>query len=564
MKKILLVAINAKYIHSNPAVYSLYAYAKEWQENIEIAEYTINQQESDILADLYLRKPDAIAFSCYIWNMHMVQALLQDIPQIMPQVDLWLGGPEVSFDATKRLEQYPQLTGVMIGEGEETFREVVKAYVTQEAITREVLTQIAGLYLQGHPAIYTGDRGLTDINRIPFFYKDMGLEEFQNRIIYYESSRGCPFRCSYCLSSIDKEVRLRALGLVLPELQFFLDHKVPQVKFIDRTFNCNREHAMAIWQYILEHDNGITNFHFEVAADIMTPEEIAIIKEMRPGLIQLEIGVQSTNGNTIEEIRRSMNLDKVKANVDAVKRFHNTHQHLDLIAGLPFEDYESFIKSFNDVYQMQPDQLQLGFLKVLKGSFMESQAEKYQMKFHREPPYEILSTKWISYEQILKLKQIEEMVELFYNSGQFLATIKVLETGFESPFALFEAMADYYQEMDYFIHVPARSYRYRVVYEFAKKHMPGEIDLIAQTLTYDLYLREHCKSRVDFAMDLQPWKEEIRNATMDKKNHIDVFTFPVWEESATKMKASLSKPTLVEFDYNHRDPLFHNAAIHII
>lgn len=562
--KILLVAINAKYIHSNPAVYSLYAYAKEWQDDIEIVEYTINQKEEDILADIYRRKPEMIAFSCYIWNMRMVEELLSDIPQVLPDVDVWLGGPEVSFDAPKRLEAHACLTGIVVGEGEATFAELAGCYA-EGCVTWERLAEIAGICLPGKnhrwEAFYTKQREMTDLNTIPFFYKEMGVEQFENRIIYYESSRGCPFRCSYCLSSIDKQVRLRSLDLVLSELQFFLDHKVKQVKFIDRTFNCNKEHAMAIWKYLLEHDNGVTNFHFEVAADIMTEEEFVIIQQMRPGLIQLEIGVQSTNGDTIAEIRRVMDLDRVQKNVEKVKAFCNTHQHLDLIAGLPYEDYETFQKSFNEVFAMRPDQLQLGFLKVLKGSYMEEMAEKYGICYHRQPPYEVVSTKWISYDEILKLKQIEEMVELFYNSGQFTATLAVVETGFETPFAMFEAMAEFYEKHDYYVHVPARNYRYSVMFEFVREYMPDSQEVVRQTLTYDLYLRENCKSRAEFALDLTPWKDEIRERTVDKKEHIDVFTYPVWEKSGEQIMQPLPEPAFARFCYDRRDPLTHNAAI---
>lgn len=563
--KILLVAINAKYIHSNPAVYSLYAYAMEWQDYIEIVEYTINQKEEEILADIYRRKPGMIAFSCYIWNMPMVEELLSDIPQVLPDVDVWLGGPEVSFDAPKRLEAHACLTGIVVGEGEATFAELAGCYV-KDCATPEQFFNIAGLCLPGTDretgAFYTGNRGMTDLNSIPFFYEELGLERFENRIIYYESSRGCPFRCSYCLSSIDKQVRLRSLDLVLPELQFFLEHKVKQVKFIDRTFNCNKEHAMAIWKYLLEHDNGVTNFHFEVAADIMTEEEMSVIKQMRPGLIQLEIGVQSTNGDTIAEIRRVMDLDRVQKNVERVKAFCNTHQHLDLIAGLPYEDYETFQKSFNEVFAMRPDQLQLGFLKVLKGSYMEEMAEEYEICYHRQPPYEVISTKWISYDEILKLKKVEEMVELFYNSGQFTATLAVMETGFETPFAMFSSMAEFYEKHDYYVHVPARIYRYSVMLEFVREYMPDSLEVVRQTLTYDLYLRENCKSRAEFALDLTPWKDEIRERTVDKKEHMDVFIYPVWERLGQDIKQPLTEPAFVRFDYSNRDPLTHNARVY--
>jgi len=690
--KILLVAINAKYIHSNPAVYSLYAYAEKWKEHLEIAQYNINQQTSDILADIYRRRPDMVALSCYIWNMTIVRQLLVDINQVLPKTDIWLGGPEVSFDAPSLMEEYPMLTGVMTGEGESSFEEIVKCYVNMhrgviniacdkddnaacdidddaacdsdddavgdsddcaacdsdaDVLCDKVLksrdfiinlSAIPGLWLNmktcrnnscerdniitrgdrkeksqddiasnGDKAnsiqddiIYTGDRELTNLDDIPFIYNDEVWEEFNNRIIYYESSRGCPFRCSYCLSAIDKSVRLRSLNLVFPELQFFLDRKVPQVKFIDRTFNCNREHALAIWRYILEHDNGVTNFHFEVAADLLTDEEIDLIKQMRPGLIQLEIGVQSTNLKTIKEINRSMNLDRLARNVARIHSFGNTHQHLDLIVGLPYEDKASFIKSFNDVYTMEPDQLQLGFLKVLKGSVMEGRRDEYDLKYHSTPQYEVFSTRWISYREVLELKKIEEMVELLYNSSQFATALRVLLPKFQSPYDFFEKIAEFYDEKGYFIQTPARSYRYNVVYEFGKAYVDEE--LLAQALTFDLYLRENCKSRVDFAKDLTAYKSRIRDLSGEKEGrrqaHIDVYDYILWDETAVesmqgciaeeyrlaggplsqdikeiqsngailkkKIGTKLDQPAYVRFDYTSRNPLSGDAKIAIL
>ena len=403
--KFLLVALNAKYIHSNPAVYSLRSYVGEaLQKHVEIAEYTINHSFGEVLADIYKRKPDVIGFSCYIWNISMILELIPEVSKLLPEVPIWLGGPEVSFDATQLLAKYPMVTGVMIGEGEETFRELLEYYTQGQDGS---LQGISGLCL---PEGYTAPRELTDISTLPFLYQD--LENFQNRIIYYESSRGCPFRCSYCLSSIDKKVRLRDLEIVKQELQFFLDHKVKQVKFVDRTFNCNHVHAMEIWQYLSEHDNGVTNFHFEIAADILKDAEIELLGKLRPGLVQLEIGVQSTNPRTLEAIHRSMNVEKLEEIVATIHAGRNVHQHLDLIAGLPFEDYDSFGASFNRVYAMAPQQLQLGFLKVLKGSEMHERAEEFGIHYLDKPPYEVLFTNWLSYEDVLKLNRVEEMVEL--------------------------------------------------------------------------------------------------------------------------------------------------------
>lgn len=562
--KFLLTAVNAKYIHSNPAVYILRAYAAEYRDHIAIAEYTINNRVDAILADLYDRQPDVLAFSCYIWNWNLIRELLVEIPKVLPHTDIWLGGPEVSYDAPRVLTEFPQLSGIMVGEGEETFRELAGYYLQRDtrslptpALGASALSDIAGLCLPGNPPRFTGVRKPVDLDAIPFFYED--LQCFENRILYYESSRGCPFSCSYCLSSIDKQVRLRSLGLVLPELQFFLDHKVPQVKFIDRTFNCNHAHACAIWRYILEHDNGITNFHFEISADILTDEELAILRQMRPGLIQLEIGVQSTNETTIKEIRRTMDLDRLRRVVAEIHAMRNTHQHLDLIAGLPYEDFESFVKSFNDVYDMKPDQLQLGFLKVLKGSFMEEQAAAYDLVYRSTPPYEVLSTRWLSYGQILRLGHIEEMVELFYNSCQFVHTLEVLVLAFASPFEMYDRLVAYYIAHGYDLSTPARSYRYELLLAFAVEHDPAKEALYRELLTYDIYLRENCKSRPSFACDLSCYKEQLRSISKDRTKHVDVFWYPVWETEAQKKTERSATASFVLFDYGQRDPLSHNA-----
>ena len=529
--KFLLVAINAKYIHSNPAIYSLRAYAGEdLREHVELVEYTINQYMTDILADIYNRKPDVIGFSCYIWNWTLVQELLAELPKVLPKTDIWLGGPEVSYDADRIMKEFPRLTGIMIGEGEATFREVAEYYLereraekrTEQPISRAAektadrptiqdtiigksLRQIPGLYLKDG---YTPMRALTDMSNIPFLYSD--LTPFKNKIIYYESSRGCPYRCSYCLSSIDKSVRLRDTDVVKAELQFFLDNRVKQVKFVDRTFNCNHEHAMEIWRYIRDNDNGVTNFHFEISADILRPEEIELLNSFRPGLAQLEIGVQTVNPHTLKVIQRVMNVEKLESIVADIRKGRNIHIHLDLIAGLPYENYESFGHSFDKVYGMRPEQLQLGFLKVLKGSEMWEKAEKYGICYLDKPPYEVLYTKWLPYEEVLRLKGIEEMVELYYNSGQFTGTLPVLEQTFESPFVMYEKLADFYREEGYVTNSPARVYRYEIMLRFAEKYDEAKLPLYRELLTYDMYLRENIKSRPVFAADISLYKKEIK------------------------------------------------------
>lgn len=579
--RVLLIAVNAKYIHSNPAVYSLRAYAQAALGNqpevgIEIAEYTINQNTENILADIYRHRPDIAAFSCYIWNWNTIQELLPELPKLLPDTKLWLGGPEVSFHAEKILAQYTQLTGIMVGEGEETFTQLVRFYHAPKG----QLQDIPGLVL---PQGRTQPRELTDMSKLPFLYEDLG--KFQNRIIYYESQRGCPFKCAYCLSAIDKSVRLRDIETVKKELQYFLDHKVSQVKFIDRTFNCNAAHALAIWRYLLENDNGVTNFHFEIAADLMTEEELEVLKQMRPGLIQLEIGVQSTNEQTLHAINRYMSLEHLRQVVDKIHSFHNIHQHLDLIAGLPYEDYDSFVTSFNDVYAMRPQQLQLGFLKVLKGSPIEEKAEEYGIVYNSRPPYEVLYSRWIPYDDVLRLKGIEEMVELYYNSCQFTHTLPVLEKEFSSPFALYEALSQYYEEKGYYINTPARAYRYQVLLEFAQQKAPARSELYAQLLTFDMYLRENLKSRPAFALCWQQGEEEKEQVRafyrqeaqtpqyltgyegyqpqqLMKMTHIEYFTYPVWQQNM-KM-TQLSQKTAILFDYQKRDPLTYDAAYYMV
>ena len=580
--KFLLAAFNAKYIHSNPAVYSLKAYAGEqYASHIDLAEYTINHSFDQIMADIYKRRPDVIGFSCYIWNFALVQELLEELHKLLPETEIWLGGPEVSFECHAIFDKIPYVKGIMVGEGEETFLALLRYYLKEENCSLE---EIPGLAL---PTGYTPERDLVNLSQVPFLYsagEEDKLKDFENRIIYYESSRGCPFRCSYCLSSIDKKVRLRDIELVKKELQFFLDHKVSQVKFIDRTFNCNHAHAKAIWQYLLEHDNGITNFHFEVAADILDEEEISLLNQMRPGLVQLEIGVQTTNLDTLKEIRRTTNLNKLKQTVEKIHLKHNVHMHLDLIAGLPFEDYDSFAHSFKEVYAMKPEQLQLGFLKVLKGSYMYDMAERYGLRYQSQPPYEVLFTNWLSYEEVLRLKQIEEMVELFYNSNQFTHTIPLLEQLYDNPFYLYEDLAKYFEERGYFLKEPARSYRYQVLLNFAKKIDSGREDLYRESLTYDLYLRENIKSRPDFAGDIAPHKSEFHaffaeeesvrrllphyeaydTKQISKMTHLEWFKYPVWNVLLAKQYKPLSEETKVLFDYLKRSPITREACVYVL
>ncbi len=569
--KILLAAVNAKYIHSNLAVYSLKAYCREYRDSIEVGEYTINQQKDQVLGDIYRKKPDILCFSCYIWNISYVKSLIQDIKKILPDTCIWAGGPEVSYSGETFLEELPQVSLVMQGEGEETFRELVGAFLQDKEPQLENIPGI--VYRQEGKVENTGVREILDMDRLVFPYKELGLPKHQ--ILYYESSRGCPFSCSYCLSSIDKKLRFRSLSLVKEELQFFLDKKVPQVKFVDRTFNCKKEHALEIWRYLKDHDNKITNFHFEIAADLLTEEEIELISSMRPGLIQLEIGVQSTNEETLKEIRRKTSFSEIAKRVKAVKAGKNIHQHLDLIAGLPWEDYQSFRHSFNQVYGLKPQQLQLGFLKVLKGSYMAEMASGYGCLYKEEEPYEVLATRWLSYGEILRLKAVEEMVEVYYNSGQFSHTMEALEREFEDSFSMYEALGDFYRNRGYDHISHSRIRRYEILLEFMEERGVEDQEGYQQLMLLDLYIRENLKTRPSWAVDLKEYKEAVRefykgeeeapeilvdyrgytSRQMEKMTHLEVFTRNVLGD----VRERGCFPVL--FDYKAREPLNHDARV---
>lgn len=578
--KFLLCGINAKYIHSNLAVYCLKAYADRKQidgAEIMIKEYTINQYVEDILCDLYECEADVIVFSCYIWNVAYVRELMGELKKLNPQIGIWVGGPEVSYHAERFLKENPAVDMVMQGEGEEVFVRLIRWQIEE---SREITPgQIPGIvYRQGESGTEnTGFAPLMDMDCVPFVYEN--FQFFEHKILYYETSRGCPFRCSYCLSSVDKTVRFRSIDLVKKELDCFLKAKVPQVKFVDRTFNCNRERALIIWKYLTEHDNGVTNFHFEISSDLLGEEELALFEKMRPGLIQLEIGVQSTNKRTIDAIHRHMNLPRLFANVDRVHKLGNIHQHLDLIAGLPYEDYESFARSFNELYVHEPDQLQLGFLKVLKGTVMEEEAEKYGIVYRTMPPYEVLKTKWLSYEEIILLKGIEELVEIYYNSGQYKTSLKFAMPYFESPFRFFELFSEEYRKKGYHKANHSRMGKYEIFREFLREFLPeenwGDLD---ETILFDMYAREKIKGRPDWAPDLSPFKKEwkelyrskgeklfpdaVKKGCYDSKqvanrSHIEPFSFDVVRFGKTG--EVIRKNVFCLFDYETRNPLDYSA-----
>lgn len=593
--KLLLTAINSKYIHSNLAVYSLKAYCAEHAkqrglgnlgDTVEIAEFTINQYTQDIYREIYKKHPDIVAFSCYIWNIDYVYEVCRELKKIRQDLIIWLGGPEVTYDSQKVLREHPYIEGVMIGEGEETFLDVVRFYNHSGNEQKGIeiissLNEVAGISYRKEDGqvVTTAMRPLLDMDELPFIYDDM--RKFENKIIYYESSRGCPYGCSYCLSSVEKSVRFRSIDKVEQELGFFLSHKVAQVKFVDRTFNCSHERTKELLKFLHEHDNGITNFHFEIAADLLTDEEIDLMEDMRPGLIQLEIGVQSTNTDTIEEIDRVMDFGRLSEVVNRINSFENIHQHLDLIAGLPYENYESFTRSFDDVYRLCPEQLQLGFLKVLKGSKMARKAGDYGIEFTAKAPYEVLFTNWISYDDVLAIKNVEEVVELYYNSGQYAYTMKELLEEFDGPFAMYKALAHYYESNGLFDVKHSRITRYTILMDFIRSLKNVDTKKYEQILLFDLYLRENLKTCPSFADDCAEYKKSFRKLytsfSPNKATHIQAFDCNLVELCGAEaeiidigsVKAedeflSSTKKELIMFDYAQRNPLNYAAKAYIL
>lgn len=557
--KILLVGINSKFIHSNPAVYYLRTYAIDksqdknlFSDSVKIAEYTINQEKGDVLRDIYRQGADVIAFSCYLWNISYIYSLITSIAKISPDTHIWLGGPEVSFDPEMQLEKYPMVRGIIAGEGEASFYKLVCEYMyngMENALPR---------------VLYAEE---LDFDEVPFPYEN--FDDFKNRIIYYETSRGCPFGCSYCLSSVDTRVRLRNIELVRKELKAFMDAGITQVKFVDRTFNCNPGHTLDILTFIRDNDNGITNFHFEMAAELITEEEMKILETLRPGAVQIEIGIQTTNCDTLKAINRRADMKHLSAIVNRLLSFKNMHVHVDLIAGLPYEDLESFRKSFNDVYALHANELQLGFLKVLKGSPMEKEASEYGIEYSAEPPYEVLKTNWISFGDIVELKAVEEMVEVYYNSGQFVNTMELLEKVYPSDaYSLYKEIADYYARLGYDKVSHSRYDRYRILLDFVSGYFKDDTVLedITESLLHDLYLRDNVKSRPGYGT----------SGLVDKQEYHDFFESGRYREYLVDYgeytSTQVSKMVHIEkrrdgymlYDYRKRSPLDGNATCYHI
>lgn len=577
--KILLVAVDAKYIHTNLAVHSLKAYSEIYGDHINIAQFSINHSKDDILRGIYLEQADVVAFSCYIWNIGLILRVIKSLRKIQPQVKIWFGGPEVSYYPKEYLLKYQELDGIVIGEGEETFYELTQYYLNEgrslDSIDGIAYKDSAKLQLLNESLsngiTITSPRKSMALDKLPFAYENM--ESHKNKIIYYESSRGCPYSCSYCLSSANRGVRLRNLDLVKKELKIFLDNMVPQVKFVDRTFNCNKSHAMEIWRFIKENDNGITNFHFEITADLLSQEELKLLESLRPGLIQLEIGVQTTNPDTMKAIKRTVDFKTLSENVKRIKKAHNIHQHLDLIAGLPLEDFASFEKSFNDVYGLKPDQLQLGFLKVLKGSIIEKDCKEYGIIYNDEAPYEVLYTNHLSYDEILELKGICDMVEVYYNSGQFAYSMEYLEHFFDSPMKLYQSLYHYYHKKGLYTLAHSRMRRYEILLDFFKDLIASnkeksslEWEVFKEIILFDLCLREGLKNRPDYfgpPIEYHKYRKICDEQKASRaRTHLEKFNYDVI--SCARTGKAIKKNHIILFDYGSRDPLNNSAKIKIL
>lgn len=484
--KLLLTTLNSKFTHSSLALRYIKAYLKKFGHEVDMEEYTINNTIDFIQGQIYKSHYDVVTFSCYIWNFEMTLEIAKNLKKLSPKLKIVFGGPEVSYDPAEIMKKYDFIDYIVFGEGEESFKELYEEILIKDECKNK--SKIKGItYRENELIIKNDDRDLIEnMDDIPFPYEN--LDGLENRILYYESTRGCPFNCQYCLSSTINGVRFLSIERTKEDLKFFIDNRVMQVKFVDRTFNANKKHALEIMKFCHENDNGYTNFHFEMTATLIDDETLAFMKTVRAGLFQLEVGVQSTNKNTISEIKRNIEFDKVKIVCEDIVSNQNTHLHLDLIAGLPYENLESFLMSIDDVIEIRPEKLQLGFLKLLKGSGLRNNMHKYGYIYNEKAPYEVMCNTYISYDEILLLKEIEELMESYYNSGYFKYTIEYLFKAFEKPSLFFRGFAKYWDE-EKINHVSHKSDAlFTIIYEFAKHSEVCDLDLLADLLQFD-YVR---------------------------------------------------------------------------
>ena len=519
--KILLTAINTKFVHSNLAVRYLKAFTKDMDYNGKIREFSINDRDEKILEEIIKEKPDVVAFSTYIWNIEIVKRLSNLIKLVDNNIEIIYGGPEVSYDSPNILKE---LNGdyIIEGEGEKTYREFV-----EYKLEKRELESIRGLHYKKEEQVYSnGKRPLMNMDELVFPYEEN--EDLDNKIVYYEGSRGCPFNCKYCLSSTIHGVRFLDIDRVKRELEYFIKKEVRLVKFVDRTFNCNHKFTMAIWEFLINQDTN-TKFHFEISADILKDKEIELLRKAPNDRFQFEVGVQTTNDEVLNKINRFVNFSDIKEKVEELEKVKNIKQHLDLIAGLPGEDYESFKKSFNEVYLIKPEEIQLGFLKLLRGSSMREESEEYGMKYSPYPPYEILKTKDISYDELLILKKVEEMVDKYYNSGKFNNIIKYLVKKFETPFEFYLSLGEYFDYKGYFNRNIGNVEYYKVFLDFNMEILKEDNKVLKEIVRFDYLcfnkkrgIPEFLQSPIDKEEE-EKIKEQIREKYSLRNYYVEKF-----------------------------------------
>lgn len=530
--KVTLVAINAKYIHSNLAVRYLKTYTEDLNYESEIMEFSINDKIERILEEILSSKPDLVAFSCYIWNIEYVKTVAALIKLVNSEIEILYGGPEVSYNSEAFLKENVG-DYIIEGEGEITYKEFIewKVDFDNNNENKNNIQNILGLFYRNCDKIgYNGRRSLMDINEVIFPYND---EDLTNKIVYYEASRGCPFNCKYCLSSTTHGVRFLKASRVKKELKFLIDKKVRLIKFVDRTFNCNSKFALEIWRFLIDVDTE-TTFHFEISADLLSKEELDILSKAPKGRFQFEVGVQTTNPLVLNNINRFVNFNDIKEKVEELERIKNIKQHLDLIAGLPGENYESFKKSFNDVYAIQPEEIQLGFLKLLKGSDMRNEAVKWGMIYAPYPPYEILKTRDISYEELIVLKRVEKMVDKYYNSQKFNNILKYFVGKFETPFDFYYELGLFFYEKGYLSRNISSVDYYKIFIEFNEEKLREDNFVLKEIVKYD-YLKYNKKKwlpdflirDVDKEVERRIKESLVQNNTVNNINNMHIEKFMI-------------------------------------
>lgn len=481
--KILLTTLNSKFIHTNLAIRYLKEFVRDIQK-VDIKEYTINNSIDYILKDIHKGNYDLILFSTYIWNVGDTVRICENLKKINSEVKIGLGGPEVSYDSIEAMKKYNFVDYILVGEGELVFKDLV-LYLKGK---KEIEETKGIVYRKDNEIKFNGDMPLLEnLDEIPSPYENLDIKEYENKIVYYESSRGCPFNCQYCLSSTLKGLRYFSIDRVKKDLKSLIDAKVSQIKFIDRTFNANRAFAKEIMNFLMENDNNYTTYHFEVTAHLLDEDMLNFLSKCKEGLFQFEIGVQTTNQQALDEVGRRDDFNKLSYVVKKIASFRNIHQHLDLIAGLPYEDYNSFENSFNDVFNLGIEHIQLGFLKMIKGTGVRNRALLHGYKYKDYAPYEILYNNYMNYDEILKLKDIEEILETYYNSKNFTLSMKYIIFNYykESPFKFFEDFSTYFDENGYFDMSQGKNQLYKILLDFYEFKINKNLEIFRDVLKYD-------------------------------------------------------------------------------